>query len=536
LEIEKRDTNEQNKQSRVLIRNLVFLVFWAALFTLAYAQSPLYTSNQNQYFLHGLARAGFGFLSKDWLVSTLDPTPVFSKFIEISWRTIPWRPVFYLYYGILAGVYLFSMLGIANQLWGISNTREKRWLYLTFLIILHSAALRFIVVSLFGENWDYLFDGGVAGQRLLGTVFQPSTFGVFLILSINLFLRGKRVWAIVCLLTATTFHPTYLLSAGILTVTYMGITFWETRELRAPLVLGLVALIGVSPILWNTLVTFGGTASDITAQARKLLVEFRIPHHAVIAEWFDASVLIKLGFVGLALIILYFANKAVTVRSSATITLPAKLFHIILWPTLIALSLTLLQFFTANIILALLFPWRLSTWLVPLSLSIITGWLVFWVFEHFHFERCSHWILAGSLAVALIFAITGVLKFSALWQEKHTAADRPMMAYVEAYKKSRDVYLIPIDMQDFRLETGAPAYIEFKSIPYKDTEVLEWRRRVEFARKFYAQPRCKKISQWSEKEGFTHFVLPVDHEIVGCELVEPVYQDDAYGVYVIQQP
>jgi hypothetical protein len=196
-----------------LIRNLFFLVLGSTLFTLAYTQAPLYTSNQNQYFLHGLARAGFGFLNEDWLVSTLDPTPVFSKFIEISWRLIPWRPVFHLYYGILAGVYLFSMLGIVNQLWGLSKTRSKRWIFLTILVILHSAALRYVIVSLLGQNWDYLFDGGVAGQRLLGTVLQPSTFGVFLILSIYLFLRSKNYWAILCLLVATTFHPTYLLSA-----------------------------------------------------------------------------------------------------------------------------------------------------------------------------------------------------------------------------------------------------------------------------------------------------------------------------------
>lgn len=528
-----RKANHSVLKSRVLIRNLVFLVFWATLFTFSYAQSPLYTSNQNQYFLQGFAQAEFGYLNEDWLANTLDPTPAFSKFIEISWRVIPWQPVFYLYYGILAGIYLFSVLGVINQLWDFA-TRPKRWLYLSFFVVLHSTALRYIIVSLFGQNWDYLLDGGVAGQRLLGTVLQPSTFGVFLVLSICLFLRDKKYWAILCLLVATTFHPTYLLSAGILTAIYMGIKFWETREMRAPLALGLLALIGVSPILWNTLMTFGVTSPDMTAQARKILVEFRIPHHAMIAEWFDASVLIKLGFVALALVILKMAPSVETPRRGVPTN--HKLFHIILWPSLIAISLTLLQVTTDNVILALLFPWRLSTWLVPLSLSLIAAWLVNWAFERFQLARFSHWVLAGSLIATLVFAIAGTIKFSTLWQEKHSAGDRPMMAYVQANKKSGEVYLIPIDMQDFRLETGAPAYIEFKSIPYKDSEVLEWRRRVELARKFYAQPRCKKISQWSETEGFTHIVLSVDHEATDCKQVEPVYQDNAYGVYVIRQP
>ena len=133
-------TNRKNLHSRVLIRNLVFLVFWATLFTLAYAQSPLYTSNQNQYFLHGFAQAGFGNLSEDWLANTLDPTPVFSKFIEISWRALPWQPIFYLYFGVLAGILLLSVYGIANLLWGLDKSRPQRWLYLSSIIVIFSAA------------------------------------------------------------------------------------------------------------------------------------------------------------------------------------------------------------------------------------------------------------------------------------------------------------------------------------------------------------------------------------------------------------
>src|SRR5205823_14298714 len=45
----------------------------AVAFAAAYGQAPLYYSNQNQYFLHGLAAAGEGYLSEDWLARTLDP-------------------------------------------------------------------------------------------------------------------------------------------------------------------------------------------------------------------------------------------------------------------------------------------------------------------------------------------------------------------------------------------------------------------------------------------------------------------------------
>ena len=536
MKTEDHTINHSRKLNRVLIRNLVFLVSWAAAFTIAYAQSPLYTSNQNQYFLHGFANGGFGYLNEDWLANTLDPTPVFSKFIELSWQFLPWPPIFYLYFGILAGIFLFSVYGIGKMIWGIGKSSPQRWFYLSSLVVLFSSGLRYLPARLVGIDWEYLFDGGVAGQRLLGTVFQPSTFGVFLILSIYLFLRGKRGWAIASLLVATSFHPTYLFSAGILTVIYMGITYWETRETRDPLFLGLGALIGVSPILWNTLTTFGGTTPELSTQARKILIEFRIPHHAVFSEWFDASVLIKIGFVGLMLIILQRSKKQAISTSAGKFTLPAKLFHIILWPSLIAVSLTLVQALTQNVILALLFPWRLSSWLVPLSVSILVGGGVFWLFDRFKLERFPKWIAAVSLTITILFAIIGMAKFQISWEKKIYADDRPMMAYVSANKQSGEVYLIPLKMQDFRLDTGAPAFIEFKSIPYKDVDVLEWRRRVDLVNNFYAQTRCKRIIDLSEDDGVTHLILPSDHPARHCKQVERIYQDTAYGVYEIKQP
>ena len=111
-----------------------------------------------------------------------------------------------------------------------------------------------------------------------------------------------------------------------------------------------------------------------------------------------------------------------------------------------------------------------------------------------------------------------------------------MMAYVEANKQSGDVYLIPLKMQDFRLETGAPAYVEFKSIPYKNKEVLEWRRRVDLVRNFYNQTRCSKLIELAEIEDITHAILPVDHITAQCKQTKSLFQDDVYGVYRIQEP
>jgi hypothetical protein len=143
-------------------------------------------------------------------------------------------------------------------------------------------------------------------------------------------------------------------------------------------------------------------------------------------------------------------------------------------------------------------------------------------------------LVTTSLVLAVGLAAGGLTK--SMWEakEKKQGDDRPMMAYIAANKLSGSVYLIPLDMQDFRLETGAPVYIEFKSIPYKDIEVLEWYRRVAAAGNLYRAPMkrtgCKILSQLYQ-EGVTNVVLPYDHTVMTCSNLVMQFGDESYQVY-----
>jgi len=509
-------------RNQAILRRLVSLIFWAILFTLAYAQSPLFTSNQNQYFLHGLTDAGFGYLSQDWLANTLDPTPVFSGLIAFTGRFLPWSPVFYLYFTILAGIYLFSLYGIISKTFRINGSNPKRWFYIFTLIFVHSAALRYLVVRFFNQDWAYLFDGGVAGQRLLGSVFQPSTFGVLLLLSIYLYIQGKTTGAVISLVLAAVLHPTYLLSAAVVTLVYMGLEYHEKRKLRHPLTIGIGALLGVTPILVPTFLTFCGTDPEITARARELLVDFRIPHHAIPAEWFDGSVIVKIIIILLGI----------------TLARKTRLFHFLCWPFAIAVLGTILQIITSSDVLALLFPWRLSTWLVPLSVGVVVFRGLEYIWPRLEGSVPAKWIQAMTVAGILILAGSGLTKSIWEFQEKQNGGDRRMMSFISENKAPGDIYLIPLDMQDFRLETGAPVYVEFKSIPYKDEDVLEWYRRIRAAGTLYQSPYkragCEMAVDLS-LEGVTHIVLPYDHTIKKCSNLESRYGDWHYGVYEIRE-
>src|SRR5262249_45263360 len=77
-------------------------VVLAGCLTVAYTQLPLYSANQNTYFLHGLANSGSGQLAHDWLAKTADPVPVFSALVQFTVRWL-WPPLFHLYTCALYG-------------------------------------------------------------------------------------------------------------------------------------------------------------------------------------------------------------------------------------------------------------------------------------------------------------------------------------------------------------------------------------------------------------------------------------------------
>ncbi len=265
--------NQQNSKPLTYFKEILSILLWTFLFTVAYSQSPLYTSNQNQYFLHGLAAARYGDLARDWLANTLDPTPVFSQLIRVTHMYIGVKEIYYLYYAALMGVYLFALFNIADLLKSIKRSRTTSLVFLALIILIHSAALRFTLSRFVGVNWSYILEDGIADQRMLGPVFQPSTFGVFLLLSVWLYLKDHRVLSVLSAVFAATVHPTYLFSAGLITGAYMLMSWIESRKARQPVMLGMVALIAVLPILYYVLNTFANSSPALSSQAKYILIK-----------------------------------------------------------------------------------------------------------------------------------------------------------------------------------------------------------------------------------------------------------------------
>ena len=485
-----------------------------SLFALAYNQSPLYTSNQNQYFLHGYAQAGYGTLSEDWLSNTADPTPVFS--FLVAWTLVLFHNenLFFVYYAILMGVYFFSLFGIVEQVFSIRSSKLTTHLFIAAIILLHSTALRYLLQRLFGGDWPYLFEGGVAGQRLLGPVFQPSSFGVFLLLSIYLYLNKKKYLAVLCAVLAATFHPTYLLSAAVLTLAYLIDTFSGQKKIMPGVRLATFALVAVAPILIYTYIKFWGGSSADTIAANDILVYTRIPTHTIISDWFDATVVIKLALIGAGLFL---------IRRQ-------RLFTLLLVPLSISIGLTIVQVISKNNALALIFPWRLTTWLVPVSVGLIVARLLTVLVSRVpaSLERTIKMI--GLVFIGLVVA-AGTMRIFLEKMESASLSYRPVEAYVAAHNQPGQLYLTPSKLYDFRLEAGVPVYVDFLSVPYQGADVVEWYRRFLLAARFYLTANCDSLSGFYA-EGVTQVILPVAFPENCPQLVE-IYGDSAFRLYVL---
>jgi hypothetical protein len=546
------NVSERSKTFHAAKGALSFL-FWAVVFGVSYTQPSLYYSNQNQYFLHGLARGGDGFLNEDWLANTADPTPVFSALVAFTYRHLD-ECFFYLYYLFILGVYFHALASIFTSLSSSRPSPLTRLAFITLFVALHSALLRWSSAQLFGVDYPWYFQAGVANQYLLGAGLQPSVFGVLLVLSVSTFLRDRPLLAVTWSSLAGVMHSTYLLSAALLTLAYLYLLCRDKRVREAFLV-GLWALLLVSPVLIYNLQTFAPSSPEAFAQAQYLLTHFRIPHHALVECWLDGIACAQIGWILAAMYL---------VRGS-------RLFVILFVTFVLSLLLTLVQVATGNDTLALLFPWRTSAILVPIATAVILTRLV---------HRLAAWFRSPSLlqvrtiravygAVLVVLVAGGAaINYFGLGYRTNTQ-EIALLEYIRDHKAPGETYLLPVeipkltsgkrgaaslnftpppqrskqsqfisvDLQRFRLFTGAPIYVDFKSIPYKDVEVLEWHERVVWNHKLYEDRDWNQgeIEAELARRRITHVIATTDRDI-RCEALKRVYGDESYRVYLLRPP
>jgi hypothetical protein len=498
-------------------------LFWSLAFGIAYTQSPLYTSNQNTKFIHGLAKAGLGFLKEDWLATTIDPIPVFSFLVYITYTHLH-EYMFYGYNFLIFGVYLYSLAGIVSRIYKIDDERSKYLTLLTALIALHSYAFDSLSVRAFGIEVGQFLHYGVAEQHLIGRIFQPSIFGVLILLSIHLFLCGRSFLAAFLLGLSAVIHPAYVLNSALITFSYMIVLFREEKSAQKAFIVGLFNFVLILPVLIYFYIQFSPTSPEIWNKASEVLVKFRSPHHMDAAVWLGGAVYAK---VALLITAIYLIRKT-------------RLLPIMLLPFLTAILLTAAQIVSENTSLAASTPWRISVFLIPLSASIVIAKFVSYLFERFP-EQIAR---KQQLITVLSFAAVGLLVlYGATAQVKRHVKyyrddSRAMMDFVKEAKSSGDTYLIPVELEDFRLYTGAPTFVTFKSGPFKDLEYLEWYKRLIGASDFYDATdnvACEMLEKLLVEYDLTHVVAKNGQPNGRCGKLRELYRDKQYVVYKIEK-
>jgi hypothetical protein len=530
--------------SRRPLRAILLFLLGSAVFAVAYCQAPLYYSNQNQYFLHGLANARRGLLASDWLASTRDPTPVFSALVTFTVEYLH-PAAFYLYHALLLGAYAAALLGLFRLVAGPEITARRWPVFLALLVLFHAALPRWCSYRWLGQDYPWYLQAGVAGQYVLGCMLQPSVLGVLLVVAVCLFAHGRPFLAAVCVALAATLHPTYLLTGGLLTLGFLAALLVEGRT-RQALATGALALVLVLPAAVWTATIFAPRSPGTFARAQELLFDFRIPHHCRPDLWLDRIAMVQ---------ILWMTAGLVLAR-------PTRLRIALIVPFVLAALLTLLQVGTGSRTLALLFPWRVSSVLLPIATAILLSRLV----------SLPSLPLDGRLAGLASGVIIAVLAAGGVWimadrQGFHQGQEeeRGVMDFVARSKAPGDVYLlpvripnlaattrgslssdfkplpdkkrdgrvIPVDFQRFRLTTEAPIFVDFKAIPYKDTDLLEWYARLRLVEEVQEQLRRGDLPAAIaelHRLGITHLVWPATQELSGFGLVK-VYEDTNYRVY-----
>jgi hypothetical protein len=537
------------------------VAFAALAFALSYAQYALFYHTQNQYFFYGLAKAGYGLLRADWFAQTPDPWPAFSGLVEVTYRFLSLRAV-YLYFLVLVGVYAFAMVGIVSAVAPIQRTRATFLVFAALMTALHSPlfgyALRIATGLPLASSPHHFNVGrillleGIGEKRILGDMLNPGTFGVFLLLSIHLFMRGRPVWAVVASTVASVFQPSYILYSGILTLTYMALMVKRTRRLGPAVGLGVLALALILPLVVYSYLVARPTDPAVWKEAQSILWRMAYYPPSVPALWLGASVYLKAALVVAALYV---------VRRT-------EFFWILLVSFVSTAALTALQALRYSDTLAALLPWRISAFVVPLATLVLLGHAVCAVVARLESSPGLGQRLAGASIAALVgLSLAGVIETRArfVMEIRQTAG---VMRHVRQTKMAGQTYLIPPNWRSFRLYTGAPAFAEQSVIPYNDVAVMEWYRRLQLAQAFYgavepnpeddfryqresrrrgralaqppapvpAQPsaeeRCRMLKALSSTYGVTHVVLQ-GGGLEGCAGWTTAFDDGTYRLYAL---
>jgi hypothetical protein len=300
----------------------------------------------------------------------------------------------------------------------------------------------------------------------------------------------------------------------------MTVLIRQEHKRNTVMLVGLLGCCLTLPILVHNYISFAATSPAALQEAQSILVDFRIPYKAKPTEWFDYRSVIQILIVVIAV---------AACRKK-------RMGPLLLIPLLASAVLTLVCVITENNSVALLFPWQMFVFLVPVSTGLVVGKAVTIVSPKLSgpCSRCTRAIDLVLVISVLLLVIAGVL--GALHKRTRSIVrdDAGLLEFVANARRAGDLYLIPTEFDGFRLYTGSPVFVDEKDYPCKDVEVIQWYNRLNLAKKFYAasgDAACEMLGEIRSQYGVTHVV--VRSESQGRQWCDStlIFTDDHFRVY-----
>jgi hypothetical protein len=483
-------------------QSLIPLVFISAaalvIFNFEHRGIGIFVSEQNTYFAAGLRLAGSESLEHDWFANKWQIHFVFSYLVALMSKLHVLRLGMFLIELGLAVTFAYSLWLVARI---VARTVNVRVVSLITRSGEQGREGRDLAVAAVGYalavGWMSWYGvQGLAGQTIYVGYLAPAEFGILVVAALAA-LEGRRWFVASLLLTVVyLFHSSFVIHTSTIVVVAMVFILVGLRRRKQlwPFWLFFVALAPyVFYISWSVISAPG----DIT-QSSSILALIRLPHHASPPAWWDMDS----------------TKQVVAMLAASVVLLIASWKSLLSWQlavgTIFVIVGTGIVAYGGSNQLALLFPWRASIYLYPISivtLMIVLAAALLAVPRATIPDRLKPYAGLSSLgilcALMLFFPIwrllpqensTFQLVFNAqpvdeyIYSGYRRIPDKVMRTLyheVHAQTSVSDRILVPPEMQDFRLAAERAVVVDGKSHPLLPSDVLEWDRRLRVVEAFY---------------------------------------------------
>ncbi len=543
-----------------LIQKTLFYILVSVLLVLVYPLDLYFpTGNQCIYFFWGIKNTGFGFLENDFLATQADPFPLFSWVVQYSYSFFGSNS-FLFWYWLLNLVYVIAVFEIAEEVSKQLSLKLNKLLFTTLFLFANSTFIwGFFFSRFFNLDLRWAWDSGFAEQGILRGYFQPSVFGVFILLSVALFAKRRFLLAFVSAAIAACFHANYLLVSAVFISVYLLFLLKE-KNYKTAIIGGVISLVIVLPYLFYVFKNFG-TSSPETVEYIRNNIKGHI--HFDYKVWMNAEAFLQITLIGFAL---WFSRKT-------TLFFPMSI------GLLVLVVLTLITYASGSIFLLNLTPWRISVILVPVVVAIavarlssisniklsnliisivlaaILSALCFRIFGNNSSDFILKWriltliVFISTLGflfllekylpnlnficitpLAALFLIVCLGLSGILLHKNDTESEKQLMAFVSKNLSEDKQYLIPPELTDFRLATGIPVFVD--STIYHSNALPEWDKRIKIANRFFAASDTVLLDSLVRNCGITHIIAKEDF---GFNKGSEVYRNKRYAIFEVSE-